>query len=286
MAGRSEKRKRNKKGVKTRHYVSLFTWLTILFAGLATLLCALFFVIGWTANAYYVSEAKKGIYHPEMEEFFTRFPFPDEWVIWYNLGNCYYDAGDYEEAESAYLRSIDCGIPYEKECPVKVNLALSMMAQISEDDWDAFYDCTGTDDLSAGARTVEKVLKDAREVLIADGCAHENDSDGHDKEAQTLKEEIDELLERSNLDDEDEEEEEDEEQEEGDDEQDDEDEEDDSDGEDEGAGDIDEEEIMEHIQDMLDDNQEERTDDQQLYEDLYGIGIDEGSLDGEHGEVW
>ena len=286
MAGRSGKRKKNKTKVKTRHYVSVFTWLTILLAGIATLLCALFFVLGWCANAYYVSEAKKGIYHPGMEEFFTRIPFPDEYVIWYNLGNCYYDAGDYEEAEKAYLRAIDCGIPYEKECPIKVNLALSMMAQLSEDEWDAFFYCTSADDMRAEARTVEKVLKDAREVLIADGCAHDKDEDGHDKTAQTLKDEIDELLERSNLDDEDEEEEEDEEQDGDEDNQDEEEEEQEEDGEDEGSGDLDEEEIMEHIQDMLDDNQDERTDDQQLLEDLYGIGLDGTEIEGEHGEVW
>ncbi len=269
--------------MKTRHYVSVFTWLAMLIAGIATLLCALFFIIGWTANAYYVSEAKKGIYHPEMERFFTRIPFPDEYVIWYNIGNYYFDKGDYDEAEKAYLRAIDCGIPYEKECPVKVNLALSMMWQIDEDDWDEFLDCEGPDDISAGARRVEKVLKDAREGLIADGCAHEADEKGHDKTAQTLKDEIDELLERSSLDDEDEEDDEpqdepkdgdeDEEPEEG-------------DEEDEGTDGMDEEEIMEHIQEMLDENLEERADDQQLYEDLYGFGVDEAALEGEHGEVW
>ena len=282
MAGRTGKKNRNKK--KDRRRVSLFTWLTILLAGLATLLCALFFILGWCLNTYYVSEARKGIYHVEIEEFFLGIPFPDEYVIWYNIGNYYFDKGDYRKAEDAYLQAIDCGIPYEKECPVKVNLALSMIYQISEEDWDEFYDCTGYENISAGARRVEKVLKDAREILIADGCAHKDDEDGHDKQAQTLKDEIDELLERSNLD----EEEEEDDQDDGDDEEDDEDEDQEEDGGDEGEdeGSLDEEEIMEHIQDMLDENQEERTEDQQLYEDLYGIGIDEAALEGQHGNVW
>ena len=275
------RKKKNK--TKKRLYVSVFTWVAMLLAGLATLLFALFFILGWTLNAYYVSEAKKGIYHPEMESFFTRIPFPDEYVIWYNIGNYYFDKGDYGKAEDAYLRAIECGIPYEKECPVKVNLALSMMWQIDEDDWDEFYECDGPDTITAGARRVEKVLKDAREVLIADGCAHEADEKGHDKTAQTLKDEIDELLERSNLEDEDEEEDEDQD---GDDEQNEEPEDGDEEEVEEGDEGMDEEEIMEHIQEMLEDNQEERVDDQQLYQDLYGFGVDEDALEGVHGEVW
>ncbi len=281
MAGRSRKKKKNR--TREKHYVSLFTWLAILLAGIATVLCALFFILGWCLNAYYVSEAKKGIYHPEMERFFTRIPFPDEYVIWYNIGNYYFDKGDYGDAEEAYLMAISCGIPYGKECPVKVNLALSMMSQIDEDDWDEFLDCTGREEQSAGARRAEKVLKDARDVLIEDGCAHKDDEDGHDKQAQLLKDEIDELLENSALDDE-EEDEGDEEQEDGDEDQEpDEVEEDDDEGGDDSP---DEEEVMEHIQEMLEENLDERTDDQQLYENLYGIGIDESSLEGPHGEVW
>ena len=278
----AERNRKKKNKTKKRHYVSVFTWVAMLLAGLATLLFALFFILGWTMNAYYVSEAKKGIYHPEMERFFTRIPFPDEYVIWYNIGNYYFDKGDYGKAENAYLQAIECGIPYEKECPVKVNLALSMMWQIDEDDWDEFYECDGPDNVTAGARRVEKILKDAREVLIEDGCAHEADEKGHDKNAQTLKDEIDELLERSNLEDEEEQPEEDDEPGEDEEQPEDGDEEE----EDEGDEGVDEEEIMEHIQEMLEENQEERADNQELYQDLYGYGIDEGSLEGEHGEVW
>ena len=284
MSERTGKQKRKKNKTREKRYVSVFTWLTIFLAGLATLLCALYFMLGWCLNAYYVSEARKGIYHVELEKFFAGFHYPDEYIIWYNIGNYYFDKGDYGKAEDAYLQSIDCGIPFEKECPVKVNLALSMMGQIDEDDWDEFFDCTGPENISAGARRVEKILKDARDVLIQDGCAHEDDKDGHDKQAQLLKDEIDELLERSSLDDEEEDEDEDEE-EDGDDGDEDE-EEEEEDGEDDGDDSIDEEEIMEHIQDMLDENQEERADEQEVYQDLYGIGLDDTDFDGEHGDVW
>ena len=278
MAGR---RKKNKNKVKTRHYVSVFTWFAILLAGIGTFVCAALFIFVWSANAYYVKEAENGKFHPEIESLFSRFDFPGRYVVWYNLGNYYYENGEYKDAEEAYLKAIECGIPYEKECPVRINLALSMMAQLSDDEWDAFFDCNGSGTLDAEARTVEKTLKDARDVLTADGCAHADDENGHSKEAQTLKDEIDELLEQSELEDE-QEEPEPEEQEDGD--------------EDEQEPEIeevditevgmDEEEVMEHIQDMLDENENERTDDQQFYENVYGYGDGDSAVLGGQGEVW
>ena len=155
---------------------------------------------------------------------------------------------------------------------------------ISDDEWDEYLECDGPDDVTANARRVERILEDAWEVLVEDGCAHADDEDGHDKQAQLLKDEIEELLEKHSDPEEDDEDEDDGDP--GDDEEDEDEQEDEEDGEDEGNGSIDEEEIMEHIQEMLDDNQQERADDQQLYEELYGIGVDEGSLDGMQGEVW
>ena len=57
MAGR---RKKNKNKVKTRHYVSVFTWFAILLAGIGTFVCAALFIFVWSANAYYVKEAENG----------------------------------------------------------------------------------------------------------------------------------------------------------------------------------------------------------------------------------
>ena len=48
--------------------------------------------------------------------------------------------------------------------------------------------------MDAQARNVEKTLITARSILIEDGCAHEDDEDGHNEQAQILKDEIDELL--------------------------------------------------------------------------------------------
>ncbi len=285
MAKRRSEKIKNKK-TKTKHYISGVTWFAILLAGVLTFLCALFFISVWSINSYYVSEAKKGKYHPEIEKILTVFSIPDEYVIWYNLGNAYYEKGNYEKAEEAYLRALKCGIPYEKECPVRVNLALAMMAQLSDEEWEAFLECSSPQEINALSRKVEKTLLDARDVLTEDGCAGKEDEKGHDKDAQRLKEEIDELLESSGLSSDEGTEDEDEEQpgEEP------EDEESDDEGEQEGEPEDEppnEEEIIDYIQGLMDDNQGERTESQEFYENYYGIGQDpEDFTEGEQGEVW
>lgn len=277
--------KQNKKKTRTKHQVSVFTWLAIFLAGMGTLLCALFFIFRWGINSFYVAEAKKGKYHSEMESFLTLFDQPDGYVIWYNIGNYHYENGEYKEAEEAYRKAIECGIPYEKECPVRVNLALSMLEQISDEEWDEFIFCTGPGDMNALSRKVEKTLLDARDILMEDGCAGEEDEPGHDKQAQKLKDEIDELLEQSSLDPDDGTEEEQPAEEP---------EDDGDDGDDEWIevepvepGDsLDEDFIIDYIQDQLDDNQGERIDEQTFYENFYGLGSDGQPAEGQQGEVW
>lgn len=269
-------------------------WYVFLFAGIVSLVCALFLIIRWSLNAYYVAEAKKGKYHYGLEKSLTTLNFPDGYVVWYNLGNYYYMKEDFKEAEDDYYRTIERGIPYLKECPVKVNLALAMIGQLTDEEWDAFFD-DSSEEMSAEARNVEKSLITARTILIEDGCAHEDDEDGHDEQAQILKDEIDELLQNGSDDNEDEE--------------------DDDTG---GSGDEDENEdnssgdgggqnnssredqVMDHIQDGKEEAQAERAEDQQFYENYYGFGDDpsEGSgsqgggedggsgSSGENGEIW
>ena len=268
----------------------MFTWAAILIAGVAALVCALFFILRWSINAYYVSEAGKGIYHPGLEKTLTLLNEPEGYIVWYNLGNYYYEEGRYKEAEIAYSKAIKCGIPYESECPVKVNLALSMLYRLSDEEWEAFLDCEGPDDINAQSRKVEKTLLEARDILTEDGCAHEDDEDGHDRAAQTLKDEIDELLENSSLpqDSDDQEEDQDSSGDQDSDDNDDGDEDDSEDDPSDGDDGMNEDEIMEHIMDQLDENQEQRTDLQQMYENYFDEGTEDGGSgsEEEQGEVW
>ena len=279
----AKKPKSNNKKSK-RPVISRPLWWTVLIAGIATLACAVFL------NAFYVAEAKNGRYHSDIEEMLTTLNFPDGYVIWYNLGNYHFQQGDFEEAETDYFRAIESGIPYEKECPVKVNLALAMIEQLSDEEWEAFLACESHDDMNAQAREVEKTLITAREILIEAGCAHKDDEDGHYKDAQTLKDEIDELLDFGDSEEND--------QNEDEEEQDENDPNGDSDDEEDGGGDDQssrEDQVMQHIQDQKEEAQEERAEDQQFYENYYGFGGEGsgseedgggGSSADDNGEIW
>lgn len=272
------------KNKKAKPVISRVAWYSLLIAGILTFVCAMVLILRWSLNAYFVSEAKKGRYHYEMEKMLTTFNIPDGYVIWYNIGNYHYQQGDFEEAEQDYYRAIECGIPYEKECPVKVNLALSMIEQLSDEEWEAFFECDDSEEMNAQARKVEKTLITARTILCEDGCAHENDEEGHYEDAQILKDEIDELLENSSSDEDDEEDDEED--------QDDSDSDDNNDDGDEGSNQSSrEDQVMEHIQEQKEEAQEERADEQQFYENYYGFGSegDEeggGGSSGGNGEIW
>ena len=286
MAKKEKKIKQN----KPKPTIPRGLWYGLLAGAIVTFVCAMFLIIRWSLNAYFVAEAEKGRYHYGIEKTLSTLNFPDGYVVWYNIGNYHYQNGDFEKAEEDYYRAIEAGIPYGKECPDKVNLALAMIEQITDEEWDAFFECEG-DEMTAEARKVEKTLITARTILIEDGCAHEDDEDGHYKDAQTLKDEIDELL--NNDEDENDDEDEDEDQDNEDDEN------DDQDNNDDGGdgGDQDhssrEDDIMDHLQEQKEEAQQERAEEQQFYENYYGIGS-EGDDDseggngeyGESGEIW
>ena len=107
------------------------------------------------------------------------------YIYHYNKGNDAYENGDYESAIEAYEDALACHVPDKKECDIRVNLALAMIAPIDLENLSE----SEVDDTIA-------LLKEARDVLTEDGCAHMDDEDGHDADAQTLKDEIDEYIEQ------------------------------------------------------------------------------------------
>lgn len=284
------KKPKSKNKNKKKPIISRPLWWTVLIAGIAALVCSAFLIARWSLNAFYVAEAKKGKYISEIEEMLSTLNFPDGYVVWYNLGNYHFQSGNFEAAEEDYYRAIECGIPYEKECPVKVNLALAMIEQLSDEEWEAFLECETHEEMNAQAREVEKTLITAREILIEDGCAHKDDEDGHYKDAQTLKDEIDELLDFDDSEEND--------QNEDEEEQDENDPDGDSDDEEDGGGDDQssrEDQVMQHIQEQKEEAQGERAEDQQFYENYYGFGDESGGSEEEggggnsaddNGEIW
>jgi len=106
------------------------------------------------------------------------------YIFLYNKGNSLYERRDYAGAIEYYEKALKANPSHltQAECRTRVNLALSMVHSLGED----YADPQNV------AESIETLQK-AREILLDNKCAA-NSGDGHNKEAQTLKDEIDELI--------------------------------------------------------------------------------------------
>lgn len=117
--------------------------------------------------------------------FFGRYFTRKKLVRDYNLGCTNYTLGWYDHAELYFKEAFKETHSEKEDCMIRINLALSMVRpltpdSITEDNFD---------------ETIAK-LEEAREVLLEKGCAHDADEDGHNEQAQILKDEIDEYIEQ------------------------------------------------------------------------------------------
>lgn len=115
---------------------------------------------------------------------FVRYKMYKQGKIYYNKGVNYYKDEDYYFAEKYFSYSIVYNIPKRLECKARINYALSITTPIT-------IDSITLDNID---ESIER-LEEARSILVQHDCAHMYDSDGHNKKAQTLKEEIDEYIE-------------------------------------------------------------------------------------------
>ncbi len=131
-----------------------------------------FLIYNYNNQNYNISTTPLGIFN-----------FAQSYIVHYNQGNIHYQKGEYEDAIRAYNETLALNLPKGKECSVRINLALAMLGTIKEQ----------YDDPAFREDTIQVLLK-AREVLLVDGCATV-EGDGHSREAEKLKEEIEAMLE-------------------------------------------------------------------------------------------
>ena len=98
------------------------------------------------------------------------------------MGNIHYQNKEYDYAIEEYQTALDLNPSQERECSVRINLALAMIKTLCED-------YANEEKLEA---SIAK-LKEARGILLEDGCATD-DGDGHNETAEQLKREIDQLI--------------------------------------------------------------------------------------------
>lgn len=136
--------------------------------------------LNFAANERMIHNYNNGIYKSNP---FWVLGVAQPYVSKYNQGNICYKIGDYPAAVALYQEALTHKIPEKRECKVRINLALAMLRGLDVDEIN-----------DANKDEVLEMLYQARDVLTEKGCANKDDDNGHDQDAQQLKNEIDQLI--------------------------------------------------------------------------------------------
>ncbi|SES40631.1 hypothetical protein SAMN04487884_1423 [Butyrivibrio fibrisolvens] len=125
----------------------------------------------------------------------------DAYVMNYNLGNANYKNKDYSKAQIYYEKCLEFELPKQKECSVRINLTMTKIMQIDFNTVNTGYEAFKNDEEVDKEALIKKIdgvidqLKADREILTEKNCAGAEDDNGHSKEAETLKKDIDDKIE-------------------------------------------------------------------------------------------
>lgn len=103
----------------------------------------------------------------------------------YNIGVKKFEDGNYEMADIYFKDALYYPHSKRLECRIRINRALALVTPITPESVtkENIDECIAT-------------LEEARDYLIENDCAHKDDSNGHNRKAQKLKEEIDNYIEQ------------------------------------------------------------------------------------------
>ena len=138
------------------------------------------------ANHRFVKAYDNGEYLTQIEEMLTGINAPESYLPYYNMGNVAFENTDYNSAVGYYTKALSLFPVGHKECDVRINLALSMCYSID------FQHLESQERID----TALLILYKARDVLLENGWANEDPELAKDAEAQKLKEDIDEMIEK------------------------------------------------------------------------------------------
>jgi len=155
------------------------------------LIAALLVLSRGATNKLFLRDYDRGVYAEYPENLVLPVRLGENYVVPYNLGNVAYQRGDYNQAIRYYATALREEPPAEeKECGIRVNLALAVLQTFP-------FETLNTAD-TAQVNTARETLLSARSVLTETGCAcpEKNVYDGHSQEAESLKRDIDQMLDR------------------------------------------------------------------------------------------
>lgn len=161
-------------------------YIVILIFSIIMLLCSAFIFWKVIVNHAFVNDYEAGTYDIEAERKLLYLNVPESYTPYYNLGNAAYQKEDYNSAISYFNEALQGNPPEGKDCRIRINLALSLLGTID-------FENLNSEGKIQGAL---EILYQARDILIEKGCAEEKGENGHDKDAQKLKDDIDKMIEK------------------------------------------------------------------------------------------
>lgn len=134
------------------------------------------------ANLNLIDKYKRNIYETSGGNVLYFLNYPESYIAYYNNGNLNYKNGEYEKSITLYREALKLDHPLDdRDCSIKINLALAMLHTFDLEDLTI-----------SKVNEILKKLDEADEVLLEAGCA-KTLSEGHSKDAITIRKEIDDL---------------------------------------------------------------------------------------------
>ena len=84
-------------------------------------------MITFGLNEYFISQYNNKEYNESIVEKLLFLNIYQPYIAHYNYGNVLYNNGKYNQAIEEYKRALNLFPPQYKECPIRINLALSIL---------------------------------------------------------------------------------------------------------------------------------------------------------------
>lgn len=136
-------------------------------------------------NSILINQYNQGKYDSNQGKKLTYLNFIQGYVANYNYGNILFQNGEYENAIEEYKKALKRMIPKEKECNIRINYALAICKTVEVDEKD-----------QESIRKAIETYESAIGILTEEGCANQNDNNGHSQKAEQLKEDIEKEIDR------------------------------------------------------------------------------------------
>lgn len=138
-----------------------------------------------TTNRIIVKKYNNGEYPENTAKILTYVNFIEPYIANYNYGNIFYKEGKYEQAIEKYEKALENYVPKSKECKIRINYALAICRNIELDE-----------NNQQSIINAIKQYEEAINILTEAGCANKNDNNGHSKDAEDLKQDIQKEIDR------------------------------------------------------------------------------------------